>query len=65
MFQTIRLQFGVGCQLRGHAAEGVEKTQVNYQYAEGLDKKNTRSSVLLTHDQSSRKQYMITTAPLI
>ena len=36
MRQTIRLEVGVGWQLRGREVGGVEKTQVTYQYPDGL-----------------------------
>ena len=54
MRQTIRLEVGVGWQLRGREVGGVEKTQVTYQYPDGLGKKNPRSSVFLPYDWSSR-----------
>ena len=62
MRQTIRLEVGVGWQLRGREVGGVEKTQVTYQYPDGLGKKNPRSSVFLPYDWSSRNQSKITTA---
>ena len=62
MRQTIRLEVGVGWQLRGREVGGVEKTQVTYQYPDGLGKKNPRSSVFLPYDWSSRNQSKITRA---
>ena len=62
MRQTIRLEVGVGWQLRDREVGGVEKTQVNYQYPDSLGKKNPRSSVFLPYDWSSRNQSKITTA---
>ena len=62
MRQTIRLEVVVGWQSRGREVGGVEKTQVTYQYPDGLGKKNPRSSVLLPYDWSSRNQSKITTA---
>ena len=62
MRQTIRLEVGVGWQLRGREVGGIEKTQVTYQYPDGLGKKNPRSSVFLPYDWSSRNQSKITTA---
>ena len=61
MRQTIRLEVGVGWQLRGREVGGVEKTQVTYQYPDGLGKKNPRSSVFLPYDWSSLNQSKITT----
>ena len=62
MRQTIRLEVGVGWQLRGREVGGVEKTQVTYQYPDGLDKKNLRGSVFLPYDWNSRNQSKIITA---
>ena len=62
MRQTIQLEVGVGWQLRGRKVGGVEKTQVTYQYPDGLGKKNPHSSVFLPYDWSSRNQRKIITA---
>ena len=62
MLQTIRLEVGVGWQLRGREVGGVEKTQVTYQYPDDLGKKNPRSSVFIPYNWSSRNQSKITTA---
>ena len=61
MRHTIRLEVGVGWQSRSREVGGVEKTQVNYQYPDGLGKKNPRSSFFLPYDWSSRNQSKITT----
>ena len=62
MRYTIRLEVGVGWQLRGREVGGIEKTLVTYKYPEDLGKKNPRSSVFLPYDWSSRNQSQITTA---
>ncbi len=59
---TIRTENGPGWQLRGREIGGVEKTQVTYQFQDGLGKKNPRSSVFIPYDWSSRNQIKIITA---
>ena len=61
MRQTIRLEVGVGWQLRGREVGGIEQTQETYQYPDGLCKKNPRNSVFLPLDWSSSNKYKITT----